>query len=80
MQLGSTRRALVTILEEGPLAGVSEARQLYGKQNHAVSLFLQRLIRLGLARKTGHGQYQKSDPSPYTNWEFCQEVDIISAA
>jgi KaiC/GvpD/RAD55 family RecA-like ATPase len=58
----------------------TQALQLYGKQNHAVSLFLQKLIRLGLARKTGHGQYQKSDPSPYANGEFYQEVDIISAA
>jgi hypothetical protein len=56
----------------------TEARLLYGKQNQAASTFLQKLIRLGLVRKTGHGQYQKNETGPIAGPDG--QVDIGSAA
>jgi len=56
----------------------TEARLLYGRQNQATSVYLQKLIRLGLARKTGHGRYEKSVFGQNAGPE--QQVDISSAA
>ncbi len=56
----------------------TEARLLYGKRHQATLEFLQKLIRLGLARKTARGQYQREKTTP--NGGFCPQVDVSSAA
>jgi hypothetical protein len=61
-----------------PAFSFTEARLLYGKQNNATNVFLQKLVRLGLARKTALGQYQKNKSGP--NTELGQEGNITSAA
>jgi KaiC/GvpD/RAD55 family RecA-like ATPase len=61
-----------------PTFSFTEARLVYGKQNHATTMLLQKMIRLGLARKKGHGQYQKSETGQ--NRELCPQVDVPSAA
>ncbi len=56
----------------------TEALKLYGRQNQATSYFLQKMVRLGLVRKTAPGQYRKNifskPPAPEA------QVDVASAA
>ncbi len=61
-----------------PAFSFTEARLLYGKQCQATSTYLQKLMRLGLARKTGRGQFQKNESGPDAG--YCQQVGIASVA
>jgi len=57
-----------------------EARQAYGKQHQATSDFLQKLVRLGLVAKVGHGRFQKNKAGGGAEGGFCPEPDVSLAA